>query len=299
MATGEPSPNEHWQGQRVFRWIMLAITVCSWATLTLVATSSGSSKSDAASLMVTFGVAFGSLALTAVLFRRDETSGQAETYARVREAEQELEDALRGPASSRRFILVPDDDPRLDAANSDPPAVSPPSAGTSRELDQQQTRLTLSELWAVTHRRLDHYHGIALGQAKQSFLNAQIAMGIGFILLIGFAAVAWNASTATGSVVAGGLGAVSAALAGYVSRTFIRSQEAAAGHLRAYFDQPLEFSRYLAAERLMADAGLSDERRAEVLALLVQAMITGPSPQTPIGASEQQPGNAAAWPSRP
>lgn len=37
----------------------------------------------------------------------------------------------------------------------------------------------------------------------------------------------------------GGLGAASAALAGYVSRTFVKSQDAAAGHLRAYFEQPL------------------------------------------------------------
>ncbi|WP_406105592.1 hypothetical protein OG698_25245 [Streptomyces sp. NBC_01003] len=35
--------------------------------------------------------------------------------------------------------------------------------------------------------------------------------------------------------------------------TFVRPQETAAGHLRAYFDQPLELSHYLAAERLVAD----------------------------------------------
>ncbi|MBC9729969.1 hypothetical protein [Streptomyces sp. TRM68367] len=60
-----------------------------------------------------------------------------------------------------------------------------------------------------------------------------------------------------------------------MSRTFVRSQEASAERLRAYFDQPLEFSRYLAAERLIANAGLSDERRAAVLAALVEAMVAG------------------------
>ncbi|MFJ7301656.1 hypothetical protein [Streptomyces sp. NPDC099088] len=158
------------------------------------------------------------------------------------------------------------------------------------DLDHLQARLTLSELWAVTHRRLDHYHGIALAQAKQSFLNAQIAMGLGFALLIGFVIVSLKASTVAGSVVAGGLGAVSAALAGYVSRTFIRSQEAAAGHLRAYFDQPLEFSRYLAAERLLADAGLSEEHRAEALTNLIQAMITGTSGLESAGANHEETG---------
>ncbi|WP_445283563.1 hypothetical protein [Streptomyces sp. DSM 118148] len=144
--------------------------------------------------------------------------------------------------------------------------------------DLSGTRLTLPELWAVTHRRLDLYHEIALGQAARSFRNAQVAMVLGFLLLAVFVAVALRSSTTAGSVVAGALGAVAAALAGYVSRTFIRSQEAAAGHLRAYFDQPLEFSRYLAAERLVVGAALNEERRAEVLGVLVEAMVTGTGP---------------------
>lgn len=137
--------------------------------------------------------------------------------------------------------------------------------------------LALASLWTLTHRRLDYYHEIATHQAKRSFASAQIAMGFGFILLVAFTAVALNASTTAGAVVAGALGAVSAALAGFVSRTFVRSQETAAEHLKAYFDQPLEFSRYLAAERLLADAQLSDEQRAEAVTALVQAIAAGPS----------------------
>ncbi|MFF4144678.1 hypothetical protein ACFY0A_25535 [Streptomyces sp. NPDC001698] len=158
--------------------------------------------------------------------------------------------------------------------------------------EDSQATLTLLQLWKVTHRRLDHYHGIALGQAKQSFRNAQIVMGFGFALLISFVVIALNASTAAGSIVAGGLGTVAAALAGYVSRTFVKSQEAAAGHLRAYFDQPLEISRYLAAERLLADAGLSEEKRAEILGTLVQAMVVGPGRSAPEGVAGQQPASA-------
>jgi hypothetical protein len=96
-----------------------------------------------------------------------------------------------------------------------------------------------------------------------------------------FVAVAFNASTTAGSIVAGGLGAVSAALAGFIGHTFVRSQETAAGHLRSYFDQPLELSRYLAAARLIADAALEDDQRAEVLTALVTAMVAGP-PQPPV-----------------
>ncbi|MFH9202412.1 hypothetical protein ACH4KT_33980 [Streptomyces anulatus] len=133
-------------------------------------------------------------------------------------------------------------------------------------------------MWEATHARLDLYHQIATGQAKTSFRNAQIAIGAGFLLLILFAGIAFWASTTAVAIVAGGLGAVSAALAGYVAKTFIRSQEAAATHLRSYFDQPLELSRYLAAERLVADGDLSQEQRGEILSVLVQAMAAGPQP---------------------
>ncbi|MFI7329318.1 hypothetical protein ACIBQ3_32365 [Streptomyces rubiginosohelvolus] len=150
----------------------------------------------------------------------------------------------------------------------------PPSAG---EAGRRGT-LGLPELWEATHARLDLYHQIATGQAKTSFRNAQIAMGAGFLLLILFACIALWASTTAVAIVAGGLGAVSAALAGYVAKTFIRSQEAAATHLRSYFDQPLELSRYLAAERLVADGDLTQEQRGEILSALVQAMVAGPQP---------------------
>ncbi|MFE5958929.1 hypothetical protein [Streptomyces rubiginosohelvolus] len=145
----------------------------------------------------------------------------------------------------------------------------------------RRAALGLPELWEATHARLDLYHQIATGQAKTSFRNAQIAGGVGFFLLVVFAGIAVWASTTAVAIVAGGLGAVSAALAGYVAKTFIRSQEAAATHLRSYFDQPLELSRYLAAERLVADGDLSQEQRGEILSALVQAMVAGPQPPAP------------------
>lgn len=186
------------------------------------------------------------------------------TRERVREAEVELEQALRQRETG------------------------------SAETEAEQVRLTLSDLWSVTHRRLDHYHGIALGQAAKSFRNAQIAMVIGFVLLIAFAIAGLVVDTTAGSVVAGTLGIASAALAGYVSRTFVKSQESAAGHLRAYFDQPLEFSRYLAAERLIIDANLSEAQRADVLTALVQAMIAGPPVPPDSVDGNVQPGNSSS-----
>ncbi|WP_225642462.1 hypothetical protein [Streptomyces werraensis] len=75
-----------------------------------------------------------------------------------------------------------------------------------------------------------------------------------------------------------------------MSKTFVKSQETAAEHLKAYFDQPLEFSRYLAAERLLADLGLSEEQKADVVGQLVQVIAAGPGASPPseaVGVAQQ------------
>lgn len=196
---------------------------------------------------------------------------------RLAEAEEALEDALRagGGRSSPRA------DER-DPAQPHPARAEDEGGESGRETGGRSTAaLALPELWAATHARLDHYHAIATEQAQRSFKNAQRASVAGFGLLVLFLGVALAAGDPTASLVAGGLGAVSAALAGFVSRTFVRSQEAAAGHLRSYFDQPLELSRFLAAERLIAGSEhLSETQRGEVFTAVAQAMVTGP-PQAP------------------
>ncbi len=153
--------------------------------------------------------------------------------------------------------------------------VETPTDAEERLVQVARDSLTLPALWEVTHSRLDLYHQIATGQARRSFVTAQVAIGAGFVLLIVFAILAVQTHTTAGAITTGALGAVSAALAGYISRTFVRSQESAAAHLRAYFDQPLEFSKYLAAERLLAsNAGLESDQHSAILTALVQAIVT-------------------------
>jgi hypothetical protein len=132
---------------------------------------------------------------------------------------------------------------------------------------------------------MDLYHQIVTAHAKRSFGAAQVAMGIGFVLLERFAVLAAEAKTTTAASSAGGLGAVGAAFAAYIGKTFIRSQESAASHLRAYFDQPLELSRYLAAERLLADAkDLTPQQHAAIISSLVQSIATaGQQDRKPTG----------------
>ena len=195
-----------------------------------------------------------------------ESRRESEALARerLRKAELDLGDALRYLPPGARI-----------ASDGDGPYIELPNADQAQGSDTSRPdeRLALAALWTVTHERLDLYHRIATGQARRSFITAQFAMITGFGLLIVFAIVAVQAHTAAAAIAASGLGAVSAAFAGYIGRTFVQSQQSAAAHLRAYFDQPLEFSRYLAAERLLAASDVGAGERGAIVHELVQAII--------------------------
>jgi hypothetical protein len=209
-------------------------------------------------LVGSIAVAVGIFVLPPLLGLTRPDSDEATARARLRQAEQQLAELLQ--RDSRAFIETP--------------------AGAEEKAEQAaQDRLTLPALWEVTHSRIDLYHQIATGQARRSFVTAQVAIGAGFALLIGFALLAIRTQTTTGAITTAALGAVSAALAGYIGRTFVRSQESAAAHLRAYFDQPLEFSKYLAAERLLSsNADLDGDKHTAILTALVQAIVASSPP---------------------
>ncbi|MFJ3601872.1 hypothetical protein ACIPVA_03655 [Streptomyces anulatus] len=225
--------------------------------------------------LAVFAIALAAVRVTQAATR--QAAAVRESRQRLTRAEGALADAIRREYATEPEIIIGGSLTHSRDATSFPDQATdedqPAPADTGR-----RGALGLPELWEATHARLDLYHQIATGQAKTSFRNAQIAMSAGFLLLVLFACIALWASTTAVAIVAGGLGAVSAALAGYVAKTFIRSQEAAATHLRSYFDQPLELSRYLAAERLVADGDLTQEQRGEILSALVQAMVAGPQP---------------------
>lgn len=224
---------------------------------------------------------------------RADARRRAEARASLRDAENRLTSVLAGERDEE-IPTVPQQSegpagPR-DAAGQASPHPRPTERAEQR--DHRAHKLALASLWDVTHSRLALYHDIATSQAKRSFISAQIAMALGFLLLIGFVAAAVQAEKTAAAAVAGALGAVAAALAAFISRTFIKSQETAAEHLKAYFDQPLEFSRYLAAERLLSDAKLTDDQRAEVVGELVRLIAAGPpNPLVDAGANvlEQLP----------
>ncbi|MDQ1033619.1 hypothetical protein QFZ75_000035 [Streptomyces sp. V3I8] len=286
-AEQQPAPDKG-PATKVLAWLDAVILVCtglvifSSPAVVLTADHTGSIPVGAALGIGSVVAASFAVGIRSSLQRRAERQTVGESRQRLTRAESRLETALRGDAkfhfnaSTGRFEVV--SGPRSEQGQQH----------NDEAVARAQRALTLAELWETTHARLGLYHDIATGQAKVSFRNAQVSMVIGFVLLVFFVLLALNASTTAGVIVAGGLGAVSAALAGFVSKTFIRSQEAAATHLRSYFDQPLELSRYLAAERLISGGDLSQEQRAEVLSALVQAMVAPPAPPTAGGPAAGQ-----------
>ncbi|MFG1857037.1 hypothetical protein ACGFJT_34735 [Actinomadura geliboluensis] len=131
--------------------------------------------------------------------------------------------------------------------------------------------LELGVLWSRTEERLRVYHTIATRQANISFISAQAAICIGFIVVLAAAIMAMNADKDSTRIVLGVLGTAGAALSAYIGRTFIRSQENAATHLRTYFGQPQETFRFLVAERLIER--LPEEQRAQSIEYFVQAVL--------------------------
>ena len=137
------------------------------------------------------------------------------------------------------------------------------------------TDMSLAHQWQFTQSRIDIYHHIATKQARNSFRSSQMVIAAGMLIIVcalGVVALRGEfASMAAAAVIA----TVASALAGYIGRTSLRIHQQATQQLRSYFEQPLEFSRMLAAERMLNRTGtsLSEPQRAELLAAILVAAV--------------------------
>jgi hypothetical protein len=150
------------------------------------------------------------------------------------------------------------------------------------EAERQET--TLATLWTQTEKHLDYYHTVLITQARQSFRNTQLAMCIGFMLPVAAGILALTNSNSTKSLASASLGVMGSASALYLGRTFIRSQDAAASHLRGYFNHPRQLSRFLVAERLIEKLG--EGERDAALNQLIKSVI-----ESSHDAAAEAPGN--------
>lgn len=143
------------------------------------------------------------------------------------------------------------------------------------EVASSDDDIDFTSLWFATQRRLDYYHEIATSQSQRSFAYGQTAAGAGLVVVLACTVLAIASGSTAGAVSAGILGGSAAALSGYIGSTFLRTHDVSAQHLRAYFSQPLEASRFLSAERLLSE--ITDSvRREEAASALLIAIATVP-----------------------
>lgn len=147
--------------------------------------------------------------------------------------------------------------------------------------DLKETDPSFAALWAVTQKRIDHYHHIATTQAQRSFISARIATIGGFVLVIVLGVIAANADSAVSAICTGAVGIVGGALSAYIGATFMKTQSEASAQLGQFFLQPVEFSRMLSAERLLSHLG-GDAKTTAVQEMIGKAI----TPAAPAEASK-------------
>lgn len=131
--------------------------------------------------------------------------------------------------------------------------------------------LELQKIWALNQERLDYYHNIAIAQSRQSFISSQIAMAVGFVLIISVGWMAAHATSIPGSIASGAVGVVGGGLSAYIGATYMKSQAVASAQLRLFFMHPVEFSRVIGAERLALN--LKDGQLAEAINNIISEMM--------------------------
>jgi hypothetical protein len=144
---------------------------------------------------------------------------------------------------------------------------------TELRLEEREIALSgtdFGSLWAITQKRIDYYHEIATDQARSSFRNGQLAAYAGLLVILVVAVIAGFAKNGTAAIAASVIGVAGAGLSGYIGATFMKAQAAASAQLREYFLQPVEFSRVLAAERLLDTLDRLD--RAPVVTGIIQSI---------------------------
>ncbi|MFF4254852.1 hypothetical protein ACFY1L_26955 [Streptomyces sp. NPDC001663] len=113
---------------------------------------------------------------------------------------------------------------------------------------------SLKILMDLNQRQIEGYHDIVTKQAKQSYRSAQFAMWSGVAMLAACLYVGLRYNAAEIKAFAATMGAVSGAMTGYLSKTYLAIYRDTLSQLNRYFDQPVKNGYFLAAERLAGDS---------------------------------------------
>lgn len=138
-----------------------------------------------------------------------------------------------------------------------------------QNIDADPTRGTLLRL---NRTEMERYHHLTIEQAARSFRHSQIAMYLGFGLLVfSIVIVVWPATSVQTKLTVAALGLVSTTVSGYITQTFLKSHAQSVAQLNRFFNQPLVSSYLLTAERLALS--LEDSARNDALGLVIAAAL--------------------------
>jgi hypothetical protein len=83
------------------------------------------------------------------------------------------------------------------------------------------TELSVGNLIRFNSAQMQQYHGIATGQARSSYLAAQLASLIGLALLVTGGAIAIFVPNTTSKIITGALAGLGTGISGYIGYTFL------------------------------------------------------------------------------
>ncbi len=159
-----------------------------------------------------------------------------------------------------------------------PTPADPRTSAAAETSDRATDDLGLEQLWKKNQELLLVYHKLAETQARSGYNSAQAATWLGLFVVIGTIGAAFLAPSGAASIAAGLVGASASAAAGYVGATYLKLQQSTKDQLRSYFDQPVELSRVLTAERLLRE--LPSDQRGEAALVLIRSLCGSPEPDT-------------------
>jgi hypothetical protein len=154
-----------------------------------------------------------------------------------------------------------------------------------KEREEAAKDTSLPAMLKHNREQMALYHTIATTQARAAGRNSQIAISLGFVVLLSGAVVAILSSDVTTKIVTAALASLGGIFAGYITKTFFVAQDRAIRQLFDYWQQPLATSYILAAERIV-EQYKSDDVREQQLGKLMLGILGVAETVTSSGRSE-------------
>jgi ABC-type multidrug transport system fused ATPase/permease subunit len=140
---------------------------------------------------------------------------------------------------------------------------------------------TLKQLWQLNRAQMNRYDVLTRHQAKDAYTKAQIAMAGGMLLLLAGAVSVVALRSQADQIAIAVLTGLGTALAGYVGKTYLETYRMTIRQLNYFYQEPLDESFLLGAERLARNRGVpQEEMLKQIVARILQRPFAPPPGDT-------------------